>query len=82
MRIPLSVWLAIIRLALSFAVKAAGFLRNEQLLRAGEARVVARQVAALSRALDIADDVSKQTAEMSEAEIDGVLDKFFSERAQ
>ncbi|MDP2619919.1 MAG: hypothetical protein Q8P46_07035 [Hyphomicrobiales bacterium] len=81
MGIPLAVWLAIVRLALSFAVKAAGFLRNEQLLQAGEARVVTRQMAALSRALGLAGEVTAQIAEMSDEEVDGVLDKFFSERA-
>ena len=58
-------WLTLLRLLLSITDKVAGYIREQNLLNAGEARATARAMAEISRRLDISDQITAEIEAMT-----------------
>jgi hypothetical protein len=65
--------LAVFRAVLSLATILADFVRDKQLMDAGEAKATAKSLAALSQRLGIANQVEAEVAALSNDEIDADL---------
>jgi hypothetical protein len=65
--------LAVLKLVLSLASTLASYVREKGLMNAGEAKATARSLAALSERLGIAQEVAREVAAMSDADLDAEL---------
>lgn len=65
--------LAVLNLVLSLASTLANYVREKGLMDAGEAKATARSLAALSERLGIAQEVAREVAAMSDADLDAEL---------
>ena len=66
-------WLALLRAVLSLANSIASIVREKQLMDAGEARNIAKQMTELTRRLEIGSEVMAQIETMADAELDEEL---------
>lgn len=66
-------WLSLLRIVLSLASSLANIVRERQLMDAGEARNVAKQMTELSKRLDIGEEVMFHIEKMRDEEIDAAL---------
>jgi hypothetical protein len=66
-------WLPLLRLVLQLATAIAGIVRSKQLMDAGEAKITAKNLAALSGRLGIADQVKAEVEALSDADLDAEL---------
>jgi len=66
-------WLTILRLLLSVADKIADIVRASQLMTAGEAKEVAKQLTGIAERLRITDEIRANVAALTEDELDKEL---------
>ena len=66
-------WLTILRLLLSVADKIADIVRASQLMTAGEAKEVAKQLTGIAERLRITDEIRANVAALTDDELDKEL---------
>ena len=66
-------WLTLLKLFLSAAANIAGYLKDKQLLNAGEAQQVAFQLTEVARQGGLSQQVRDAVANMTDAELDAEL---------
>lgn len=66
-------WLAIFRGLISLALTVADYIRDKQLMDAGEAMATAKSLTEMAKRLGIVDQVRAEVAALTDAEIDAEL---------
>lgn len=66
-------WIAVLKLGLQLLLTLSEFIREKQLLDAGESVAVAKSMAELSRRLDVVEQVRSEIEAMSDDELDRAL---------
>lgn len=66
-------WFSVLKVVLAIANAVAGYVREKNLMDAGEAKATAASLAALSARLGIAQQVAEEVARLSDADLDADL---------